>query len=403
MKVLKADSGITVLFKRVPSKIVSFRYFINCGSIDEKKKEEHGLCHALEHMFFAGTTTRNWEEIADGFRNVGGYENASTNYDYTEYNCVVPKEGFEKSFELMADMMYHATFPEEKWRMEKQAIISEIEDTLDDPSSKIGQAVFEEGLGKNYHGIIGCKKNIQQASPKDLVKFANKYYSGQNMFIVVAGDLTERQVLKIINRYDEWNPKKPVARKEPKFKFDSKKIRRSKKGIEQAYIYCMKPVEWGNNLRERAALDIAVSALSDYLFKEIRDRQGLCYGISPHLLEVVPKKEITLCIPTSVSLSNLIKTPGAIMDAIDKFLEKDLTSDNINRGRVSLLSVLMFGEESVDCITHSMATWYLSGYKSDPFESVSSILESTTDRAVRKAAEKNFSCDFKIGTMVGRK
>lgn len=403
MEILKADSGITVLFKRVPSKIVSFRYFINCGSIDEKRKEEQGLCHALEHMHFAGTETRGWEDLANGFRNVGGYENASTNYDYTEYSCVVPKEGFEKSFELMADMMYHSIFPQEKWDVEKKAIISEIEDRLDDPASVLLEKVFEEGLGDRYHSIIGNKKNIERAVTSDLVKFANKYYSGNNVVVVIAGDLTERQVLKIVSRYDEWNPKKPVARKEPKFKFNPKNIRRSKKGIEQVYIYYMKPVEWGVKLRDRIAIDIATSAFADYIFKEIRDKQGLCYGITPYLLEIIPKKEIVLAISTSISHSYLTKAPKAISESIDKFITEDLTTDNIKRGRVGLLSATMFSEESVAAVTHTMATWYLLGYKSDPFPSMYDLLETTSDKLVREVAQKNFSGEFKIGTMVGRK
>ncbi len=403
MEVLKADSGVTVLFKRAPSKLVSFRYFINCGSIDEKKKEEQGLCHALEHMYFAGTETRSWEDIADGFRDLGGYENATTFYDYTEYSCVVFKEGFEKAFELMADMMYHSTFPEEKWLMEKQSIVSEIDDMLDSPDTMLGEAVFESGLGKNYHPIMGCKKNIQQATTKDLVKFANKYYSGNNVVISVAGDLTERQVLKIVSRYDEWNPKKPVARKEPKFNFDVKKIRRSKRGIEQAYVYLMKPVEWGKNIRERAALDIATAALSNYLFKEIRDKQGLCYGIYALLSDIIPKKELFLTIPTSVSHQDLAKSSTAVTDCIDRFLEEGMASKIINGARISLIRSTIDGEECIESITHTMASWYLTGYRSDPFESTYDLFKTTSESLVKKVAQKNFSGEFKIGTMVGRK
>ncbi len=403
MEVLKANSGITVLFKRAPSKLVSFRYFINCGSIDEKKKEEEGLCHALEHMYFAGTETRGWEELADGFRGIGGFENATTHYDWTEYNCTVPKAGFEKAFELLADMMYHSTFPEEKWLMEKQAIISEIEDYDDDPGVVISECIYEEGLGKNYHSIMGCKKNILQATPDDLVRFSNKYYSGSNVFVVVVGDLTERQVLNVVSRYDEWNPKKPAARKDPKFKFDPKRIKRSKKGIEQSYVYLMKPVSWGKKLRERAALDIATTTLSDYLFKELRDKQGLCYGIWPNLTEILPRKEVFLNIPTAISHHNLAKTPKAIGSAVESFLEGYLTSEHISRSRICLAGATMEAEESVEKMTKTMATWYLAGYKSDPFKSTYDLFETTSDTMVRKVAQENFSGEFKIGTLVGRK
>jgi len=95
--------------------------------MDEHEPHEEGLCHALEHMYFAGTEDRTWEDIVREFRMAGADANAWTDYQYTAYSSLVPKSHWEEALAIQSDMIYNSTFPEDRWEdVEKSAVTSEI-------------------------------------------------------------------------------------------------------------------------------------------------------------------------------------------------------------------------------------------------------------------------------------
>ncbi len=97
---LKLDNGLTVIVKEDHSSpVATVNVWVKTGYFNEED-EWTGISHMLEHMFFKGTQTRPVGKIQDEVKSVGGYWNASTYYDHTNYYIVVPSSAINKALDI---------------------------------------------------------------------------------------------------------------------------------------------------------------------------------------------------------------------------------------------------------------------------------------------------------------
>ena len=62
MKKINLKNGITLIWEKTESNLVSFGYTVKAGSNNENENQ-HGIAHLVEHMMFKGTTTKKYYEI----------------------------------------------------------------------------------------------------------------------------------------------------------------------------------------------------------------------------------------------------------------------------------------------------------------------------------------------------
>ena len=85
---------------------VTILVLVDTGSNNEKK-EENGISHFLEHMFFKGTTRRPAAKIiSEEVDGMGGYTNAMTSSEYTGYYLKIPAAKFSEGLDIIADIFF---------------------------------------------------------------------------------------------------------------------------------------------------------------------------------------------------------------------------------------------------------------------------------------------------------
>ncbi len=399
MRILKANSGATVLFRPMKSGLVDMRYFIRCGAIDEIRPEDEGLCHALEHMLFAGTDKRKWLEINRDWEKIGAWYNAYTWHDRTYYLVTCLKKHWQEGYEVLADMMYNPIFPVDRWEeIEKGAVISEIQGYEDDAELALEEEIYGRGLGSKYHPICGTVKNIKRATMSDLKSFYDRYYCGSNVVFCIAGDLTETQVLRVVNKYDRLRPQKPPQRNGFSFNFNYKPIFKTKKQLEQTKVQLLKPVNIPRTRVGKVALDLASSCLSQYLFEELRERRGLCYGANADIYADIPQNYF-LHIKTATDEERFSQTKKALKGAFQDFMEKGLTSERIRNVRVADVYSTICAMERVDKATDWLWEAWDEELREDPFKVHLHILENINDSTVRRAAANALAGQTKFGKL----
>ncbi len=86
---------------------------INAGSRDEAPGKD-GLAHFIEHLLFKATERRNTNQILNRLEIVGADLNAYTTKEYTCIHASFLKEYLERAMDLMEDIFFHSTFPEDE-------------------------------------------------------------------------------------------------------------------------------------------------------------------------------------------------------------------------------------------------------------------------------------------------
>lgn len=191
------DNGITVIVKENHSApVAACNFWIRVGAAYEND-DEKGLSHFIEHMMFKGTKKRGLGQIDKEIKELGGYNNAFTSYDATNYVIVVPSENIEKAIEIQFDALTESVFDETEVNKEREVIIEELKRGKDNPNVFIMQKLMNLSFTANYKDpIIGYEKNLRSYSRDTILNFFNKYYIPDNIVIVVSGDVIP---LKIIN------------------------------------------------------------------------------------------------------------------------------------------------------------------------------------------------------------
>ena len=141
--IIKLNNGLRVINDYMPEvESVSVNVWVKTGSRNETKNI-NGISHFLEHMAFKGTTTKNTQQIAEEFDNIGGSVNAFTSISQTAFYTKVLKENTERAVELLADIFQNSIFVESEMEKERKVILQELAMVKDDPSDIIGDYFTE--------------------------------------------------------------------------------------------------------------------------------------------------------------------------------------------------------------------------------------------------------------------
>lgn len=196
------DNGIRIIHTQNSSPIAHCGLFINAGSRDEKASE-HGMAHFIEHLIFKGTRKRKAHHIINRLETVGGEINAYTGKEETCIYSSFLKEDFQRSLELICDMVFNSIFPEKEIDREKEVIIDEIISYLDNPSEQIFDDFEELVFRGNPIGrsILGTPKNLRKFKREDILKFIADNYSTDRMVFCSVGNIDFRSILRHASRH----------------------------------------------------------------------------------------------------------------------------------------------------------------------------------------------------------
>ncbi len=183
-------NGMTVLVAEDHSApAVSVQVWVGTGSIHEEEHLGAGLSHAIEHMIFKGTPTRDVGAITRDINEAGGDINAYTGFDRTVFHADLPADAWTVGLDVLADAVMNAHFPEEEWVKEREVILREIEMHTDNPDRELGRVLWNTAFREHPYRfpVIGYKDVFSAIGPEQLREFFARHYAPDNMMVVVAG------------------------------------------------------------------------------------------------------------------------------------------------------------------------------------------------------------------------
>lgn len=182
---------------------VSIHVWYNVGSKDDPQGRS-GFAHMFEHMMFKSTSNMPNEKMDRLTEDVGGYNNASTWDDYTNYYEVVPSNYLETLLWAEADRMVNLNVDEATFSSERDVVKEEFRQRiLANPYGMLfGQ--YLEKLSFTTHPYkrpgIGNLDELSAATPKDANEFYKTFYRPDNAVLIVVGDFDQKQ-------FEAWTDK----------------------------------------------------------------------------------------------------------------------------------------------------------------------------------------------------
>ena len=196
------SNGIRIIHQHTTSGVAHCGMMINTGSRDETLLEQ-GISHFIEHALFKETKKRKAFHILSRMEDVGGELNAYTTKEETWYYATFMKEYYERSIELLSDILFNSTLPKKELEKEKDVIMDEIYSYLDSPS----ESIFDDYEELIYQGhpigrnILGTKKTIKTFNGKMAKAYMKKHYNTDQMVLSSVGNISFRKLVRYAEKH----------------------------------------------------------------------------------------------------------------------------------------------------------------------------------------------------------
>jgi zinc protease len=197
------ENGLKVIVHEDPTvQIAVLNILYDVGSRDERP-DKTGFAHLFEHLMFGGSI--NIPNYDEPLQKVGGENNAFTNTDITNYYLTVPATNIETGFWLESDRMLSLSFDPQALEVQRKVVIEEFKQRyLNQPYGDIWLKL--RPLTYEVHpykwATIGKEiSHIENATMDDVRTFFFNHYVPNNAILVVAGNVTTKQVKALSEKW----------------------------------------------------------------------------------------------------------------------------------------------------------------------------------------------------------
>jgi len=282
-------NGIPVYFvakNEIP--IIDIGVLFHAGSAQDNNSP--GIAQFTAQMLDQGTQNLNADQIATRFEAVGAHYSANTNQDMTVLNLrsLSAPQFFNPALSTFSTLLKDATFPDLAINRIKKQMLIALQQEAQIPSAIAAKTFYQTlyGLHPYASPILGNKISIKQLSQEKLLNSYHHNYVAKNAMIAIVGNVRQTKAMTIAEQLSTMLAKGetsiPVnAPLSSHFKSHIIKVPYPSK---QTTIFLGQigiavkdpdyfPLVVGNQI-------LGGGILTSKLFNEVRNKRGLCYGIS---------------------------------------------------------------------------------------------------------------------------
>ena len=185
------------------SPTVTVQMWYHVGSKDDPQNRS-GFAHLFEHIMFKSTKNMKPEQMDRMTEDVGGYNNASTGSDITNYYEMVPSNHLQRLLWAEAERLSNLKVDDANFKSERAVVQEEYrQSVLANPYGRLYNALDPASYTVHPYKrpTIGNIEELQAATLADVVAFHNTFYRPDNVTLIVAGDFDQKQLDGWVNEY----------------------------------------------------------------------------------------------------------------------------------------------------------------------------------------------------------
>ncbi|MCP6760942.1 MAG: insulinase family protein [Fischerella sp. CENA71] len=284
----KLSNGIELLLlpdNSTPT--VTLSGYIKAGN-EFDPKDKVGLASLVAENLMNGTKTRDVLAIAKSLDERGASLDFESYREGTEIQGSALAGDLPIVLHILADVIKNPTFPAKELELTRQQALTDLKEELDDPT-EVAKRTFVQSVYPKTHPLhkFATAKTLQRIRRQDLITFKTQHYRPETTVLTLVGDFDSKNVRSLIEaEFGNWK----VSGQAPKIEYPvvsipNKIVRLNPvlPGKTQAVTYMGNTGIKRNDQRYYAALVLnqilGGDTLSSRLGAEVRDRQGLTYGI----------------------------------------------------------------------------------------------------------------------------
>ena len=398
------SNGLRIIHEPSSSKVAYCGFAVDAGTRDEAENEQ-GMAHFVEHLIFKGTRKRKAWHILNRMENVGGDLNAYTNKEETVIYSAFLTEHFGRALELLADIVFHSTFPQNEIEKETEVIIDEIQSYEDTPSELIFDD-FEDMIFRNHplgRNILGRPDLLKKFRSEDAMAFTSRFYQPSNMVFFVLGDFNFQKIVRQVEKLLVDLPLVTVENQRtipPLYVPEQLVVH---KETHQAHVMIGSR---GYNAYDdkRTALYLLNNILggpgmNSRLNVSLRERRGLVYTVESNLTSYTDTG--AFCIYFGTDPEDVDTCLKLTYKELKRMRDVKMTSSQLMAAKKQLIGQIGVASDNNENNARGMAKTFLHYNKYESSESVFRRIEALTAEGLLEVANEMFAEEY-LSTLIYR-
>jgi len=394
IKKFEFPNGLRLLVREDPKLPLVDVHALLKGGVIAETEANNGINTLMARMLLKGTPTRTDAQIADTMESVGGaisYISGNNSFGVTAQSL---SEDFDRTLDLVADVLQNPTFPEAMLTRERAVQIAEFKQEQDQILRK-GQQFLREALYTQHAyrlNPLGKPETVTRLTRSDLIDFHRRFVTPNNIVLTVFGDVNAEEVRQKVEA--KFGGMKSVKLEFPHtgaetLKADARKVENVRK--EQAVLLIGYS---GADIfsKDRFALELlqeAYSGLGSRVFLRIRDELGLCYYIGAYQLLGLDPGYFAFYVGTTPQ--NVDTCEKEIFAELEKLKANGLSEEELARAKSGLIGKRRVSMQDDSDLSMMVGLDELYGLGYDFFKTMDDKYGAVTLDEIKRVANQYFN------------
>ena len=383
---------------------IDLRAMVRTGSIHEPA-DKIGLASITGMVLRTGGTERmTGDEIDAVLESLGATVEINIGEGSGYVYVSVLKEDIDKGLEILADLLMHPAFREDKIDLAKMQHRTGISRRNDE----IGQITYREFDKLIYGADSPYARHTEYATidaitRDDIVAFYETYFHPNNIIFAAWGDFKGKDLQrKIEAAFSGWAPAEITFPPEPKVDYEYTYTVNfvEKPDVNQSWVL-MGHIGGVKSNPHYPALIVMNQILSfDRLFKKVRSAEGLAYHVGGAYGAEFDHPGVFYSICQTKSEST-VRAMKLILEEIKRITEEEVTDEELAKAKDNYLNSFVFNFDSKSKIVSRLMSYAYYDYPADFIDRTKSGVENVTKAQVLEAARGHLRPDHLQILVVG--
>lgn len=354
-----------------------------------------GLASLVADSLMSGTKTKNASTLAQVLDNRG------ISLDFAAYRNGMRIQGdslaadFPVLIQTLADTLKNSTFPQKELELNRQQALTSLKMELDDPA-EVARRIFLQSIYPKKHPLheFPTVESLRKVRRQDVIAFNQNYYRPDTTVLVLVGDFEPTQVRsQIETEFGNWRATgEPPSIKYPQVPLPKTVTRVNPilPGKTQAITYIGYAGIKRQDPRFYAALllnqILGGDTLSSRLGAEVRDRQGLTYGIYSDFL--AEKDFGTFWIEMQTSPEDTNSAIASTQKVLTQIHQEGVTASELDTAKRTLIGNYNVSLADPEELTHKILMNHIYGLDTSELHSYNQKIAQVTLAEVNQAARE---------------
>ncbi len=376
---LRLSNGLRLILrpdKQIPMLHSTMAFGAGCSS---ETADNSGISCLLAECMLKGTTSRSSADIAEGLENLGAAIDAESGNNTLCLNAHCLSEDAASMLDILADVITRPSFPEESLATEKEAMLADILDALEDPCELAFIKLRECAFGQLSYGLSpeGSASSIPQIDRTQLIAHHQRVCCASNAVLSIVGDFELDELLPLLEaQFSSMPTGEPIQRCATPAQLAGEHFVTCDK--EQAVLTLALPALCATD-PELIKLTLFLEWCRDMagpIFTEIREKRGLAYFAAATSFSGVDAGAFIFYLGTAPE--QLADARAALELCLAQIAQDGIPEEALERTRATALAGHMMNCQSHKRISAGLAVDSLLGMPCDYLLQAPALIAAVT-------------------------